>query len=335
MFRRILGLVILLATVVVLIVLAATAYFFGSVLETVAAQVDNTLILAVDTMGTVSSTLEQTQSTLVAVNNSIDTAATTTANLSQTVEDTIPLLDQVSIVVTDQIPDNIESIQAAIPNIAAVAGVVDDALVRLSNFGIKQTIPIPFNPIDIDFDLGIDYNPVKPFDETMLTLGTSLDGLPEELRALQSELETSTANLETLSGDLETAAGDVNALNTELAKFIPLLDQYLDLIDRAVGGLEDVRAQLASNLSRIKLVGTILPLVIALTQLAPLVVGWDLLTARSEPKTIAKEVEDQLSLAVSSQAEVEINEPEEVQTEPDTEATLSQELDSSDSEEKF
>ena len=300
MFKRILGLIILIATVVVLIILIATAIFMGPAIDTISTGLNNSLSLTVDALETVSATLSQTQSTLAAVNDSLDTAVETTTSLSQTISDTIPLLAQVSFLVAEQAPQNIEAVQAAVPNIAAVAGVVDDSLVKLSDLEFEQTIPIPLNPIEISFDLGIDYEPVEPFDETMLVLGTSLDGLPEALRALGSELEVSAANLEILSGNLDTAAGDVAAINAEVAKFIPLFDEYLALLDQVIVAIEQLSTQIASNLATVKLVATILPLALALTQLAPLVVGWDLLTGKSEPQVIVKEVAEQSAVALSS-----------------------------------
>ena len=288
MFRRFLGLIILLSTLVVLIAMLAGAYYFGPALDRVSEGIDNGLTLTVETLETVSATLAQTQSALVSINTSLDTAAQTTANLSTTVADTVPLLEQVAVVVADQLPENIEAIQKSVPNIAAVATVVDDALTRLAAFEINQTIPIPFNPIEIQYDLGIEYDPEVPFGDSMEQLGTSLEGLPEELRALRAELEVSAANLQTLSDDLDTASGDVEAINAELAKFIPLLDQYLVLVDQMIGGIEQMRGQLAANLEMIRLVGTVLFVALAFTQIAPLVVGWDLLTARNEPKDIEK-----------------------------------------------
>jgi hypothetical protein len=289
MFRRLLGLIILLATSVVLIILFAAAYYFGPALERISNGVDNGLVLTVETLETVSATLAQTQAVLVSINASLDTASQTTANLSKTVSDTVPLLDQVAVVVSDQLPENIEAIQAAIPNIAAVADVVDETLTRLAAFEINQTIPIPFNPIEIQYDLGIDYDPEVPFGDSMEQLGASLEGLPEELRALRAELEISAANLQTLSEDLNTASADLEAINGELAMFIPLLDRYLGLVDQVVEAVERTRTQLAANLQTIRMVGTILILALGLTQLAPLVVGWDLLTARNEPKENDKE----------------------------------------------
>ena len=306
MFRRILGLIILIATAVVLVALIATAIFIGPAIDALSTGLDNSLSLTVDALETVSATLSQTKSTLSAVNGSMDTAVETTATLSKTISDTVPLLDQVSFLVAEQTPANIEAVQAAVPNIAAVAGVVDDALTRLSDLEYRQTIPIPLNPIEINFDLGIDYEPVEPFDETMLALGTSLDGLPESLRSLSGQLDVSAANLEALSGNLDMAGGDIGAINDEVAKFIPLLDDYVALLDQVIVAIEQVGAQVAANLATVKLVATILPIALALTQLAPLVVGWDLLTGgRDETQVVVKEIPAEPEEADSDRAEIE------------------------------
>lgn len=334
MCRRILGLIIIVATVAMLVALGVFAYYFGPALDQVRETLDNSLSLTVDTLETVAATLEQTQSTLVSMNNSLDTAAQTTANLSTTMADTIPLVEQVSSVVSEQLPENIEAMQNAIPNIAEVAGVVDLALTRLSDFEISQTIPIPFNPIEIQWDLGVDYNPEEPFDESIEALGASLEGLPEELRALQDQLEVSAVNLEVLSQDLAAASGDVEALNAELGKFIPLLDQYLALIDQAVSGIDRIRAQVASNLDTIRLVGTVLPIILALTQLAPLVVGWDLLTARNELEVIVKDGVDQPEFKEELEQVEEMNEQEEEPPLEEAEDTLVQYHDGEEKDEE-
>lgn len=291
MFRRILGLIILVSAAVVLVLLLVGAFAVSPAVDAVAGGLDQALVLTDDTLTTVSATLEQTQATLIAVNATLSTASQTTDSLSETLYDTQPLLEGITSVIAEQAPQNIEAVQSAIPNIAAVGGVVDDALTTLSTFGVSQTIPIPFNPITLDFDLGIDYQPVEPFDQSLAAIGTSLDGLPEQLRSLRSDLEVATVNLGTIGADIETASGDLDAINAQVAAFIPLLDDYLSILDQIGITLTQMRNQVAANLSTIKLIGTILPLALALTQLAPLYVGWELLTGKREPQVVVHEVE--------------------------------------------
>ena len=178
MFRRLLGLIILLVSLILVAVLLGGAFYVGQAVDSVGDGLDNVLALTTESLSTVSKTLEQTKVTIAEANNALDTASEATANLSKTMNDMQPLMESTTKVVTEDVPGNVEAVQAAIPNIVQVAGVVDNALTKLSNFGINQTIPIPFNPITLEFDLGIDYEPEEPFDETISALGDSLEGMP-------------------------------------------------------------------------------------------------------------------------------------------------------------
>ncbi len=241
---------------------------------------NDVLALTSETLGTVSKTLEQTKATIAEANNALDTAAEATVNLSKTMSDMSPLMESTTKVVSEDVPGNIEAIQDAIPNIVQVAGVVDTALTKLSNFGFKTTIPIPFNPIDLEFDLGIEYEPDEPFDQTISALGDSLEGMPEELRSLQGDLETLSGDLELLAGNVDTAAGDIESINKQVALFIPILDEYLAIVGQIDDSLKGVSGQLASQLELVKTALIALLVFLSLTQLAPLYIGWELLAGK-------------------------------------------------------
>ncbi len=254
------------------------------------AGLDSVLAITVDTLDTVSATLEQTQATIVEANKALDTAAEATVNLAKTMSDTQPLMESLAKVAAEDVPDSIEAIQLALPNVAEVAGVIDIALTKLSNFGISQTIPIPFNPITLEFDLGIDYNPAEPFDETISALGDSLEGMPDELRSLQGDLDTLSADLELLTGNIETAAGDVEAINKQVALFIPILDDYLRIVGQISNSMVQARGQLQAQLETVKTVLVALFIFLSLTQLTPLYVGWELVTGQRPGQESQKEV---------------------------------------------
>lgn len=280
MFRRLLGLVILLVSLIMVALLLGGAYFVGQAVDSAGEAVDNILTLTVDSLGTVSATLEQTKATIVEANNSIETAVTLTENLSKTVADTQPLMKSMTTVVAEDVPNNIEAIQTAIPNVANVAGVVDKAMTTLSSFGIEQTIPIPFNPITLKFDLGIDYEPEEPFDETILLLGDSLEGLPEQLRSLSGDLEVLSADLDNVSADILATSGNIEALNEQVALFIPILDDYLGIVEQIGAALVRTQGQLSAQLDMAKSIITAVLVFLALSQLTPLYVGWELISGQ-------------------------------------------------------
>lgn len=280
MFRRILGVIILLVSLITAALLLGGAYFAGQAVDSVGEAVDNVITLTVDSLSTVSATLEQTKATIAEANNSIETAVALTDNLSKTVADTQPVMESMTSVVSEDIPDNIEAIQTALPNVAEVAGVVDTAMTKLSSFGISQVIPIPFNPITLDFDLGIEYEPEEPFDETILSLGDSLEGMPEELRSLQGDLTVLSDDLDIVSADILAASGDIAALNEQVAQFIPILDDYLRIVGEIDAALVRVQTQLLAQLDTVKTIAIVTLVFLALTQLAPLYLGWELVSGQ-------------------------------------------------------
>ena len=290
MFRRLLGVIILLVSLITIAILLGGAYFAGQAVDAVGEGLDNVLALTIDSLGTVSATLEQTKATIVEANNAIETATALTNNLSKTVSDTQPLMASMTTVVSEDLPNNIEAIQTAIPNVAEVAGVVDTAMTKLSNFGISQVIPIPFNPITLDFDLGIDYEPEEPFDESILMLGDSLEGMPEELRSLQGDLDLVSADMEIISADILTASGDLEAMNVQVAKFLPILDDYLRIVGDIGKALLRVQTQLLGQLDTVKTIIIATLIFLTLTQLAPLYLGWELVSGQRGGKQEADPV---------------------------------------------
>lgn len=283
MFRRILGLFIMLISVIVVVLLIGGAFYVGQLVDSVGGGLDNMLTLTLDTLNNVAMTLEQTKATIVEANYALETASEAAVNLSLTMDDMQPLIASTTKVVAEDVPNNIESIQDTIPNIAQVAGVIDGVLRTLSNFGIERTIPIPFNPITIDFDLGIDYEPEESFDQTIYDLDASLAGMPEELRSLQADLDLLSNDLGLLTGNIETAATDIEKINAQVALFVPILDEYLRIVDDIEIALIQAKAQISNQLDTAKLISILLLVFLGLTQLAPIYLGWELVTGQRSP----------------------------------------------------
>ncbi len=285
MFRRLLGIIIFIVSLITIALLIGSAFFSGRVVDSVAESATNVLVLTIETLDTVALTLDQTKATIVEANSAIETAVSLSGNISTTVSNSQPVFDSMTAVVSEDIPNNIEAIQDALPNVAGVAGVVDSAMTTLSNFGVNQTIPIPFNPITLDFDLGIEYEPEEPFDETILSLGESLEGMPQELRSLQGDLELLSTDLARVSSDIQTSSEDLDRINTQVAEFVPIIDEYLSLLDRITASLVRSQAQVLAQLDTVKTVLVVAFIFLTLTQLAPLYLGWELITGQRDSQT--------------------------------------------------
>ncbi|MBP6017314.1 MAG: hypothetical protein KA586_11385 [Candidatus Promineofilum sp.] len=282
--RRILGLIMLLTGLTLLTLSLVGAYLASDALAGLADGLGQTLAMASHSLDAADDTLALARDSISDVDGGLATAVAATAGAAQTLNDSRPLLDNVAAVTTQEVPEAVEGIQAALPNMIEVAAVIDSTLTTLSSVGIDREIPLPFGgSIPLSFDLGIDYNPTTSFDESLRTFDTSLVGLPESLRGLEDDLSATNANLASLSSGLQATSDDLGKINTRISELGPLLDQYSALIEQIRALVTQIEAQLGPRLDMIRLGSIVLLIAVALSQLAPLYLGWELLTGRRDP----------------------------------------------------
>lgn len=281
--KRILGLLMLLTGLTILAVALIGAYFAGDVLGYVADGLTNSLTLATQSLDAAADTLELSRSSMNDVSAGLEAAVGATTNTSRTLNDSRPLIDNVAAVTTQEVPEAVEGIQAALPNLIEVASILDRTLVTLSTVGIDRDIPLPFGgSIPLRFDLGIDYDPDVPFDASLRVFESSLEGLPESLRGLEDDLQSTNMNLATLSNDLLTISDNIATINTQIDEITPLLDQYADLVTQLNLTVAQVEGRIESSLNMARIGIIALLIAVGLTQLAPIYLGWELLTGRRE-----------------------------------------------------
>ena len=300
MLRRITGFVLLL---IGLGGVALSIYGFtqvDTVVDTVASALDGTLGLTAESLTTVEDTLSLAQTTIVDVNAGLVTVEETAVNLSQTINDTKPLLEQVNTIASQDAPDSIEAVQLAIPDVAEVAGVIDDTLVTLNNFEIDEEI-LGFQ---IQYDLGVDYQPTQSFDETVNELGNSLDGLPEQLRSLEPSLTSASDNLDTVSQNILAISGDLGTINNNIAEVEPLLGEYIGIVNEIDTTLGDTRTTIQSQLETVKTALKVVMVWLGFMQFSLLYLGWDLITRidKGDIEELVEEfVEEELEQAGETQ----------------------------------
>lgn len=283
--RRILGAIMMIVAIAIIVASIYGAFQVGDAIAGVTTSIDNTLRFTSDSLSTANETVTLTQDTIRQVGTGLNTASTATSNLSGAIGDSVPFLASISTLATQDLPNNLEAIQAALPNIIEVAGVIDQTLTTLSGIGFDRTIDLPFGQsIPLQWDLGIDYDPEQPFDEAIGSFETTLTGLPESLRDLDEDLTTTTDNLGVLSDNLLTISDDLDTINQSVAALVPLLDQYTVLITGLQTSITDAQQRIPAQLNTLRL-GVIVGLVLlALSQLAGLYLGWELLSGHRETK---------------------------------------------------
>ncbi len=296
--KRILGGIMMATALAIIITSILGASRIGEAIDSITTNIENTLQFTSDSLATAGDTIILTQTTITEVGVGLETASTATANLSGAIADSRPFLSSVNTLITQDLPVNLEAVQAAIPNIVQVAGVIDTTLTTLSGIGIDRTIDLPFGQsIPIQWDLGIEYNPEVPFDETLSAFEDTLDGLPESLRALEEDLTVTTDNLGVLSDNLLSISDDLVTINQSVGQLVPLLDQYTVLITDLQTSIDSAQERIPTQLDAVRM-GIILGLILlSLSQLAGLYLGWELISGQRDQRkdpvmvtTSAKEV---------------------------------------------
>jgi hypothetical protein len=274
MIRKLVGIVLLLIGVTGIAVSAAGLYLGRQAIDDFGAAVDVALDRTLVTLDTAADTLVLAKSTFNRVDQSLDTVGVTADNVATTLLDTQPTLENISSVVSTDIPDSLEAIQNSLPGVAQAAGAIDDTLRTLSAFEVSREL---FG-IPIQFDLGIDYNPSVGLDDSVLAIGDSLEGLPESLREMKTSLDQSNQNLELVSGNINDIADDLDAIGDNVKQIEPLIDDYILLIADIEELVNLSQEELGSQLEIAKLIVMLLFAWLALNQIVPIYLAVDIFT---------------------------------------------------------
>jgi hypothetical protein len=287
MFKRLLGLIIIAVACLGIFIGYGMFRYGGEVLDNLVTEVVVAIDLLDRTIDTTKEGLVNTRASLAEVNNSLDTVETTTRNVSRTVADTQPLITQVNTLVTQEVPNSLDAVQQALPNLVNVAGTIDNTLMALSTFGFEQS----FFGIPLAFDLGIEYNPDARLDTSIAVLGETIEDLPGQLRTIEGDLDNTSDNLDELSANLVVLADDLGKINESLAQFDAVLGGYIIILDDVKAELARLENSLPAQIEAVKMALLVVALYIGLTQLASLYLGAELLFGwRNVPKVQASVV---------------------------------------------
>jgi methyl-accepting chemotaxis protein len=274
--RRIVGFIIMLTAVVGVILSVAGIFVGRDAIDRLGDQLDNGLTTTSETLDNLTKTLELTQDTLNQVSDSMDTLEQAALNVSRAMDDTRPMVKEIGQIVTGDVADAIESVQAAIGPLVDLTTTIDQVLKTLSEFKIEQTIL----GIPIAFDLGIEYDPDASLPDTVQSIADSIAGIPETLRDLSTSIETADRNLGVISTDLALIAGDVSEIKTSLSELPDLVDGFLGNVDSAQKQVQDIQTKLRDSWQLIKSGLLVFLVWLGLTQIAPFLWGYEMFTGR-------------------------------------------------------
>jgi hypothetical protein len=140
-----------------------------------------------------------------------------------------PIIGKTSQIVSDDIPQALDNVQASLPSVIQAATAIEQTLYLLSKF--QFTIPMLFGD-EIKVGLGVNYDPEVPLDMALTNLGDQLVGIPDKMRNIEEDLEKTEDNLLAVSENLLDVARDVDYIREQVSDINPVLVGLMDNLDR-------------------------------------------------------------------------------------------------------
>ena len=279
--RRLLGFIILFTGLSILVISLIGAFYTRTVFAGISQTVQSTLDLTRQSLSAARGTVELVRDTVDDISGGLETAVAATSDASRSLADSRLFIENVSGVTTREVPEAVEGIQSALPDIIEVAAIIDDTLTTLNSLEFSRDISLPFGgSFPLSLDLGIDYNPTSSFDESLRGFQTSLDGLPESLRGLEDDLAATNETLTSLSGNMLAISLNLSIISDRVDEMTPLLDDYEVLIDQLSVAVGDISGRVDDRLRLLQYGVVALFIAVALSQLAPIYFGWELASGR-------------------------------------------------------
>ena len=275
-FKRILGLLMILAGLVGLAVCIAGVIYAPQLIDRAGTALDESLAVVSQTLDTTEDGLLLAQTTLEQVNAGLGTVVSAVEGVSRALGETQPMLEEVGRIVSQDVPDSLDALQSVVPEVARAAGVVEDALIALSEFRLEQSIL----GIAFGFDLGFDYDPEQSMSESIDSLGTSLEGMSPRLRALKTFMDNASEDLETMGQDIDQVSETLDTLTAQMESAAGLLGSFLGTVNELQRTIERTRDGLPQQLELVRIAAIVFLVWIGLAQITPLYLGWELLSGQ-------------------------------------------------------
>lgn len=258
--RRILGFIMLVSGLAGVVLSLVAAIVGWRLVGDLAQSVEGNLRLTANSLETVQETLVLTKEIVGQVNEGMATVEETADDVALAMDTFQPFIEQAAVVTTEGVPESIDNLQTTVPSLIQVASTIDQALGTLNNLRL------------------LDYEPEVPFGESVAILGTSLEGIPEDLRNLGTSLEGTDESLQLLSRDLRAIADVMHEINADTAELEPLIDDYIATVTEINDSTRLAQSQLRSQVGLVRIIIMVILLWLGLTQIAPIYLGWGLLT---------------------------------------------------------
>jgi hypothetical protein len=256
------GILLLIAAIAGLIISVAGIIGVWRIEAGMKAGLANTTGMLETTLQATADGLEIARQSLTQADSSLDTLAETVDTAGQSLGDTAPLIESLTQVTSNDLPETIRTTQGALVSAQASAETIDSTLRLITS--------IPLLPIQ-------PYQPEVPLGQALQDVSASLDAIPESLASMEEALGNTADNLVTIEQQLDDIALGVAGVSASLAGAQDVLTQYTRVVATMQQQLATARAVLPRQLDAIAWFVTVLLVWLGMSQLGLLVQAFDLL----------------------------------------------------------
>ena len=304
--RRIIGVLLILAAILGLVFSLGAMYVMWSAQGRITTGLQTTIDLLSQTLETTAQGLVVTQQALQSSVDLIGNLQTTVETTAKAISSTNPLLDDISGLMSEKLPETVRATQTSLETAQQSAATIDTVLRALSS------IPL-IGP-------SIGYDPEVSLSEALGQVAQNLETIPDTFLSMQDSLTNTQDNLQIFESDLTTMAASVGQIQSSVSQYDQVIGGYQASLERLIARLDLISKNLP-NIVRMVTIGLTAFLVwMAIAQLGLITQGWELIT-ESRPRKEEQVVEVQQETAVMETGHPEIAAMEVDQPEPSKEAS--------------
>jgi uncharacterized phage infection (PIP) family protein YhgE len=212
------------------------------------------------------SVADQSLNSTMASISALEATVTTT---SKTFEGMLPVLDTITNLTNDELPQTVISAQTSLIAAQESAKIIDSVL--------RALVSIPFVSRDI-------YNPPVPLDVALGNVSESLDGLPASLQSIGANMDASSDNMEIMQADMDQIAATISSINLSLGDAQGVIEQYQQLVNDLELRMENTHPKVPGWINNLAWVITLAFLWLGVAQFGLLLQGLQLMGAAQDPR---------------------------------------------------
>jgi methyl-accepting chemotaxis protein len=243
--RRFLGVFVMIAGILGILLSLAGLVSLWVMKPTLFGYLDSTIQTLDNSVNTSQKVMEITGQALGATVDSVDTLSAMLYTTAGSVEDTIPLLDEINVMMSETVPAAFTSASESLKTAQQAAVVLDSAIKSLENFQVLlSSAPVLGAFVEQPQKF---YNPDTPLADSLGELADNLEGLPVTFTEMSADLDIADDNLVTIKDNLTTMSASVGLISQSLS-------EYETMVEQSQSSMESLSSMLSSvhdNLPRI------------------------------------------------------------------------------------